>query len=1169
MTTSTAPPRLRASTQCYGCSGVYAAEKLRLHVSQQLQRGGHPRPPPAWLAHNALSLCDSHRHPAWVFPSGRSCRRCATARDSSPSPSSSSSSDGGGDDDSCDVPADTSTCLADWLTGAAALRLVEAAVEAHRDRPARRFLPGGAAARQFAATIVTETAVAAHQGHPAAQALLTYLPRILFSRGRTIASQLDDLKAGVIPDAHAPSRTVDPMTVRIERLSAAVVCGDLRSINRLLEDDGGPAITPAARHAVLEEKFPYKPDGELSGGPAAEAAWIDKWRARCGGSYKPLLSQRELLRWARSRRDKAADAGGWSGRLILELHSTDPAASKALAAAWDGSPTWSHRGAAAAAWRLLRGSLIPKHPLPRPIATASVPRRAWGGAALARVRAAANAFCLKRNQFGLSDAGGQAAYVLGAKVVLGLGGDLAVDDKTNSYHELHRSAIFRGAGAFLHSLDPEERARSGRLLVEILARAVAGPPALDASASLPSTSHHALPRSVYRLGADASRTLHALAQGSTESSLLEALTYASSDYRPLSRAFRATFHDDGYLAALPSLSADVFRRPPASDGSRVAESKDKVVGPRALDIAAKGFARHHVSSLLIAGVPVGELEDGLRLVNQRFLRKVAALRRIGEVDPVLAVSAAFAVGGPAGLFNHIMRTTHPCPVFRRFLADADDIWVELILDLLDIPPPLRTTRTKSVVAGRIPGLAAPLAGRRYAEGVRDAAPHLAALLATAGIPFDGAVWAALGLGEWVHGGRTHWRDLVACASQRIPPPSRDGPAPPNLWLTWLRSPAGGHARQRRRGLIALRLAFDLPLTGHSTGIAPPRSCMRCGAPAIRTEGARARGAGPRSRVDAFGRHALTCAMSGGDTQRRHNAVAAAVRDCANDAGWRATTHSGPVFAAHRGRPADVWIVGRARFPAGLAIDVTIVAGRGSAASSAALAERRKCRKYGREVEATPGLGFAPFAIDLRGVPGPAACALLQDMARAAASRADSSLSFSEAYTLLTSAIARAFVEGCVGHCIGFENRQRRPSPPPPPARAHGARPPTHSSVPGPADAPPMARGAPRRPLTRPSHPRSPSPGSDAPDSDSTTSSTSSSASASRSASSDPSHSSQTSSTNSDTSSSESTNSSHPPTTVGHPSSSASFHSPIGSRSAPAKRRSAPRAAPRMGTRKKK
>ncbi len=1162
-----APPertsRRGVKVVCYDCGGYYdGGEKLREHISQQLVRKSHADPPPAWLQTHGLAVCYDASHQPWVFPANRECRRCHLPKADAPInhrslPTSVSTDPHLGCDRVDEAarpqtrqqaataphPRSTSrkphvhTDLHDWLRDARSLTSITRAIQEAQSRPARRFLPRSVVGKRLAASAMLDVAHAAHEGYEAAQLLLAYAPRVLLSRHAPIVTQIAALINGESVMASPPPPAAarrDEAAIYHERVRAAIANSDLKSLNRLLAD--GVSSGPVARSQamqVIREKFPYKAAGEIPDSPSpqqhdgakrcrrttstpplqhtdAEARWLENWERQCGGK-PPSLTQRDLVRWARVKRDRAADMGGYSGRLILELHAIDPAVTSTLAKVWSMDLSqWANRHAAFATWRILRGSFIPQptKPLPRPVATATVPRRAWGSMVVRSIRDAATSYCEKHGQYGLSRAGGQTAYVIAARVVHALGGDVAVDDKTNSFHELHRSAVYAGVDAYLRQLPLEQREPQGRPLVELIARTFAGPrPQLGpephatvdtggsaaaasttktprGAANRTSSSSHSprgdgpsptLDRSRYIFTIDGidSITHHALCQGSSESSLLEALTYAQRGHRCSPGVLRCELHDDGYTAALPTASINAFERSPANDGSRIAESKNRVVGPRADHIRRAGYSASADAFVTIAGVPIGNIESGLTRWMDRYRRKLDRLREIAAIDAALAAAAASAIGGPAGLANHIMRCIPPDQVANSVWRQADREWIDMWCDILRLPAEDHANTTRVQVRDRVFLCHGPLALRqrsaeehaqiRYAEGIADAATHLATMLDRAGRRLDETVWRALGVMTWRSGldvvDSTRWTaDVLRKAAlkhanasaeslhsadvlradrlRQVYPVSARSPTlddenvstPPNLFTAWMRVPHAGTARfPARDGLVALRRMFHLPLCGPATGINAPRSCRRCGAAAISSTGdlRSVPATGPRAVVDIYGEHALTCLYSCGQTQRRHNELASAICESIAEAGWRPRVASGQVFESHRGRPADVWVDNHPRHYGGQAIDCTIVSAIGRPRGSAAqLAEEQKIRKYETEVTRQPGLGFAPFAVDLFGNVGPAAWSQMQQWAHAQAAAPDSTRTTSEALQWITGNIARAFVAGCLRQIRAFEERQQ-------------------------------------------------------------------------------------------------------------------------------------------------
>jgi hypothetical protein len=603
---------------------------------------------------------------------------------------------------------------------------------------------------------------------------------------------------------------------------------------------------------------------------------------------------------------------------------------------------------------VLVGAFIPQvGKSPRPVATATVPRRAWGATVARKLRDEAARYCEARGQFGMSKAGGQTAYVLAAQVLHALGADIVVDDRANSFHELYRSSVLDSAGAFIEALPVERREDVGKPLVELLARTF-----LSTDPRHPIVDDPLLPRSryVFAVSGVAPKVHTGLCQGSSESSLLEAITYATSSARTPRPpgVVRCELHDDGFAAAFHEVDLSAFARPPSLDGSRIAESKDKALGPRAEEIVAAGHSKQAVRQVLVAGVPVGDVEEGLRAWEGRYAKRLQRLRDIAAIDPVLAAHAACAVGGPAGMANHILRALPPSDTSTTVWRRADEQWARLWADLLGgcdagqfdaLRDRLFLQRTS---LGMRHVSAEQFAGMRYAQGVADAAWHLERVVSRA-TAFDVRAWDALRATGWrEHLGPSHndkWdgatlreaalaevercKRLVAAADQArlerlqrglyypdITDRGDESSTPPNLFTAWLRLPPpdtlrGNTPMAREDGVVLLRRMMRLPISAAATNVPTPRSCRWCKAPAAIPDAdgtfAAPRG-GPRKAVDAYGEHALTCAYSRGELQRRHNTLAYAIMECIRPTGWDPTcAGERRVFEAHGGRPADIMV----------------------------------------------------------------------------------------------------------------------------------------------------------------------------------------------------------------------------------------------------------------------
>lgn len=937
-------------------------------------------------------------------------------------------------------PPQTQSPLHQWLASPGAADRARAVIDANRNTTARRFLPGGAAARRWAAATVLDVLQLAIDGIPAAEILAPYLPRILLGRGATISDQVNSLICGgAIP--HPPdSRTHDATQLWVARVRSAVDGSDLRALNRLLADGASISniISEDEKNQVIAAKFPKKPDGELHGGARAEADWVHRWRDECGGADQPI-TQSAVIRWARAKRHRSADIGGWTGQLILDLHATDPSTSEALASLWSCAPQiWIEQDAAAATWRLAKASFVPQpgKPLPRPVAVASAARRAWAAVTARRVRPAATSYCESRGQYGLSGSDGLTAYALVARAMLARGASVRLDDRSNSFHELHRSAVFDAAQQFILSLSPEMRTAAGRPLVDLIDRTFAGRPTssgIIADLGAASDDPALLPRTKYIFGDNAELEHDALLQGSPESSLLEALTYSIGPNRSSRGIIRSELHDDGWTAAS---SINAFHRIAPTDGSRWAESKDKAIGPLAADIVRHGLAKEAASFAFVAGVPIGDEAQALDAWSLRFSTKLLRIDQIAALDPRLAASATMALGGPAGMANHILRAMNPSP-HMHFWRRIDDQWIAAWCRIAKVDhTDDNKTRIREALRRCGQHLIEDVAELRYAQGIDAAATQIEMMIGRAGLKVDRSWWRALGVEAW-HDGRSDFgsSSLRAAARRRVAslhPPTRSDSQPPNMWEIWASRPpperlptsASTSALTPELSIVGLRRMLGLSIVGPATGITTPRSCARCGAPAI-PDGVIVRpAAGPRAQVDHLGEHALTCRLADGDVQRRHNQLAFAIRDCTAAAGFASTCHAGQVFDSHNGRPADIWVEGYPGHRAGLAIDCTIVSatdGRNTAANR----EQRKISKYSAEVARHPELGFRPFAIDLDGRLGPSAWNLMLDWARIQASRKATGRALPESRDWVISTIAYAFATGSIRHIQSYYDKQTR------------------------------------------------------------------------------------------------------------------------------------------------
>ena len=217
--------------------------------------------------------------------------------------------------------------------------------------------------------------------------------------------------------------------------------------------------------------------------------------------------------------------------------------------------------------------------------------------------------------------------------------------------------------------------------------------------------------------------------------LFEALAYSLSGWRHVPGGLRVELHDDGYTALMPGRDLSLLARPASINGSRIAEKKDRCLGPRSAEIVRAGFSREACSFIMVAGSPVGDTLAGLRQWRQRYDNRLWRIRQIASHDLAIAAQVMHRIGGPAGLAAHLLQTVAPTPEIREFWANVDAQWGDLWLDILQLEGEerahyrQRVTSRATVVQGGFGGrLAADHAEMRYAESLSRTIPTLEKIL---------------------------------------------------------------------------------------------------------------------------------------------------------------------------------------------------------------------------------------------------------------------------------------------------------------------------------------------------------------------------------------------------------------------------------------------------------
>ena len=991
--------------QCYDCpyKAVRPDDMLR-HVNRMRTAAANPHgtPPEEWLRAARLLYCATHARVSATrcnkcIASGRQGGAGSPRRAEGPSP----------------VQARDLPRLGRWLREEGANARVQQLLPWHYSTPPRLSLPQGAAARAAAATACREILEAATEGNAAAQHLFTMFPRVCLQRGRAVVTCVQELMQGERPPPRAKAggkgMGVDDAYVR--RVREAIVERNTSKVLRLVEDGPSEHYEASARQAqeVINAKFPTKP--RYPGGVVAEMAAVAELGRRTGSGRIPAVTPVELMRWARQKRRRAGDSGGWSPRLLLDLVAVDPSIATGICRLMARDPQeWESGLGAMRAWRTLRGGFIPQEgkPLPRPIAVPPLLRRAWGSVMVRRVAAAADEYCRGQGQYGMADAGGQLAYGLVARVVLAAGGTLVTRDKSNSFHELTRRAVVRGVEQFVDGMGRETREEQGRVVVEILRRCFHG-------ASREEQHAPVLRYPRYEFGMVPPVDNPALCQGSPESSLMEALTYGATAQHVARGVVNLELHDDGYVAVMPTAGDAAFEARAPDDGSKMATEKWTAVGPRARWLVERGQAGQEAVGLQVCGVPVGDVRAGLERWRNGYAKRLSGIRRLAELDAGLAARAAMLMRGPGALALHLLRSLPVDEAALEYWRARDAEWVEVWMDIAHADASERE-RWREQVRDRVflrkghAGIgsqsAAESARGAHADGVRRALPHLIRILDAAEIGLNTTVWSALGAATWKREGGEGmtWKTLEVMArreqaaaeeeqkridgarharvhegNRATTGPTDGAPGAPNLYIQWMRGVPPGESRWDAgvaNAVIAVRRALGLPVYGASIGMPAASDCGACNAVA-HPEGERLRPVRPRGQFDVYGEHALTCMRTAVST-RRHNAVAYALLRGARSAGCQPQADNRTIMDGGMQRPGDVFM---SRWPtksSGMAVDVTVISKWAGTLTDAEEGKKKKYADYFRDYDT---LGFTPFAIDLGGAMGGAAWQMIQDLGR--------------------------------------------------------------------------------------------------------------------------------------------------------------------------------------------
>ena len=655
------------------------------------------------------------------------------------------------------------------MTSARAWDWVRAARQATPSLPARQHLPGSSSkcpsgatyGRRLAAGAALLILTMAADGHAAAQILALHIPLLLLRRTCEIPGQVQALARDELPHPADPpdplARPADPTRAWCQRLLRAhEAAAPRRLFDLAVEGPDSASVPPAQAVPFLDKLFPANELGELRD---EACQWHELASPLLAAAQEPPVTRADLLKWARSHISKAPDMGGWTGRLVLDLDSTDTSTTDALARFMALPPAAiADAGASAAAYRTNCGVLLARaNKDPRPISAPSLFRKVRSAIDARAARPVAAAFCERRGQLGLSRGGPLLAYSMMPHLIVQMGGTTSSADNSMSFQRFTRSGLLTGAATLLSS--PEAR-------LEHPVSATAAARLLDTCVF--DSPVHRMPRTstVFpRLGE--TRISNALAQGCSSSPLAEAVTLACSPSLEYPLAIRKAAHDDWQASGLPGCSVTAFAPPAPFGGSVYNTDKSVAVGPLADFLVQSGLATRSATFTSVFGAPVGDVHAWvLTEWVPKLERLMTQLRLAFTIDPEAAILTAHAIKGPGASAAHWLRSASAAHDDRilRTLEHVDNQWVLMWLSFggynhATAAPAHRLTNAELATCwDRVYGSGANCLGHlaaswcaplRCAEGRAQAWPTISQWVATMGPHADWRSFAKL-LGAPAH-----------------------------------------------------------------------------------------------------------------------------------------------------------------------------------------------------------------------------------------------------------------------------------------------------------------------------------------------------------------------------------------------------------------------------------
>ena len=825
-----------------------------------------------------------------------------------------------------------------------------------RGHPHRRHLPGGQrrsgridAGRGYALAALRAVIALVRLRSCSAELVLMIFPALFLRKGPRITEQIQEFANGV--SAAPPPRNVStPLQAQQAWVRAveATLLTSTTKLTQLVETGALSESCPADPRQFFPDVLQYPGQEELAIKRPPE---------------EPLFDSKFARRWASSHRHASGGSSGWAPNILAQIAHADPNIMDDIAELWARPRSlWLSTLAFRVATRECDGWLIRKNadtPDLRPIVAPHTVRRMRSAALAQKARAAVQAFCEPRRQWGLSNDDLHLVYSLSAQLIVRSGGSAVLADRSMSYQLFNRGPVIDSIAAAIALTSanlPKEAAALATLAHECFLAGSTTPPTTVTFAQI------RIP-------------VPALPQGCSASAALEAITIARHTPQPTRGIIQLTAHDD-LVAAGHDL--DEYTLPDTSIcGGRYNTAKAVALGPAAPNLVARGMADRTATASKIWGRPIGDTLEWYDTVwRPRFDRRLAGIRRLANTDMDVAIRALAKIGGPATMAAHWLRglpEADLAPFAERF-RDLDEEWTRLWITLGGTDP---TSLTKPLMDGARAALAdlwphasvTRNAPYHSASGMHRAWRQLLKLAAERDI--DPRPWGALlslptlakAPSRILSAQLVEECEAVLATRKRLRCQRRSTPHAMNLWAEALRPWNELHhvipRRFTRQPVLphAVARVLHLPILP-TVGAQVTGVCPLCDALPNNSGGPQRTGV-EKIMDDAF--HPLVCPKIWGRYHMKHNQLVATYAAMARELGLHAEYFDLPL--ADGKRPGD-WIENCADAKhLAVLCDLTIHNGGRSGAREAAEDKRQK---YSRTLHENPELKLEVVALSASG-----------------------------------------------------------------------------------------------------------------------------------------------------------------------------------------------------------